>query len=125
MIQKHVSPARSLIVAASLAGLFATASLQAQQGYSGPAAPVSSVKQLIDAGRDDQRAVLRGRIVSRDGRKHYTFDDGTAQIRVEIKDKHFPLGQTISDKTEVELFGELERKSWERVEFEVDMLRVL
>jgi len=153
MKQPSLSRSRSLIAACAMAGLLATGAVQAQ-GYSGPvsaesgAAPpahgaepgkshgaqaygyqnpgqLSTVKQLIDQGRDDQKAVLRGRIVSRDGREHYTFDDGTAQIRVEIEDEHFPLGQVINDKTEVELFGEFERKGQGRVEFDVDMMRVL
>jgi len=94
-------------------------------GYTGPVGAVSTVRELIDHGRDDQKAMLRGRIVSRDGRKHYTFDDGTAQIRVEISDRRFPHGQVVNDQTQVELFGEFERKGWGRVEFDVDMMRVL
>jgi len=53
------------------------------------------------------------------------FDDGTAQIRVEIKEKRFPPGQIINEHTQVELFGELERKFSDRVAFEVDALRIL
>jgi len=146
MKQASLSRSRSLIAACAVAGLLAAGAVQAQgysgptsagpgapppahgaqaHGYQGPAGQLSTVKQLIDQGWDDQKAVLRGRIVSRDGRKHYTFDDGTAQIRVEIEDKRFPFGQVINDKTEVELFGEFERKGWGRVEFDVDMMRVL
>jgi len=154
MKQKSLPQPRSLIAACAVAGLFAAGAVQAQgysgpasagpgapppahgagpggphgspaYGYQGPSGQLSTVKQLIDQGWDDQKAVLRGRIVSRDGKKHYTFDDGTAQIRVEIEDKRFPFGQVINDKTEVELFGEFERKGWGRVEFDVDMLRVL
>ena len=97
----------------------------AQQGYAGPSSiPVMSVKELLDKGRDDQHAVLRGRIVSHDGGENYTFDDGTGTIRVELKPRHFPAGQTIDDKTNVELSGKLD-KDFRKVEFEVRQLRVL
>jgi len=96
----------------------------APQGYAGPSAiPAMSVKELLDKGRDDQHATLRGRIVSHDGGKKYTFDDGTGRIRVEIKPKHFPAGRAIDDKTVVELTGELD-KGFNKVEFEVDQIRI-
>ncbi|GAB2476361.1 hypothetical protein GCM10027082_29510 [Comamonas humi] len=95
------------------------------QGYAGPSSiRAMSVKELLDTGKDDQHAILRGRIVSHDGGEHYTFDDGTGRIRVEIKRKHFPANQSIDDKTTVELTGEFD-KGFTKVEFEVDQLRVL
>ena len=101
-----------------------TGSAQASQGYAGPSSiPVMSVKELLDTGKDDQHATLRGRIVSHDGGKHYTFDDGTGRIRVEIKPKHFPAGRPIDDKTVVELTGELD-KGFSKVEFEVEQIRI-
>ncbi len=96
----------------------------AQRGYAGPSSiPAMTVKELLDKGKDDQRAVLRGRIVSHDGGENYTFDDGTGRIRVEIEPKHFPTGRTIDDKTVVELTGELD-KGFRDVEFEVDQIKV-
>ncbi|WP_077002499.1 YgiW/YdeI family stress tolerance OB fold protein [Variovorax sp. KK3] len=92
--------------------------------YTGPTSiPVTSVNDLLSKGQDDQYAVLRGRIVSHDGGKDYTFDDGSGRINVEIKQKHFPTQQTIDDKTEVELVGKLD-KDFRKKEFEVDQLRV-
>lgn len=97
----------------------------ATQGYAGPSSiRPQSVKELLEHGKDDQHAILRGRIVSHDGGKHYTFDDGTGRIRVEIKPKHFPPQPTIDDKTTVELTGQLD-KGFNKIEFEVDQLRVL
>jgi uncharacterized protein (TIGR00156 family) len=92
--------------------------------YTGPTSiPVTSVNDLLSKGQDDQYAVLRGRIVSHDGGKEYTFDDGSGRIKVEIKQKHFPAQQTVDDKTEVELVGKLD-KDFRKKEFEVDQLRV-
>lgn len=97
----------------------------AAQGYSGPSTvAVTTVKELLANGRDDQNAILRGRIVSHDGDDHYTFDDGTGQIRVEIDNDDFPAGQKIDDKTQVELRGELDRDR-NSVEFDVDSVRVM
>ncbi|MDH0681289.1 YgiW/YdeI family stress tolerance OB fold protein [Achromobacter animicus] len=97
----------------------------AAQGYSGPSTvAVTTVKELLANGRDDQNAILRGRIVSHDGDDHYTFDDGTGQIRVEIDNDDFPAGQKIDDKTQVELRGELDRDR-NTVEFDVDSVRVM
>lgn len=97
----------------------------AAQGYSGPSTvAVTTVKELLANGRDDQNAILRGRIVSHDGDDHYTFDDGTGQIRVEIDNDDFPAGQKIDDKTRVELRGELDRDR-NNVELDVDSVRVM
>ncbi|MGE8320626.1 MAG: YgiW/YdeI family stress tolerance OB fold protein [Comamonas sp.] len=102
-----------------------SATAAATQGYAGPSSiRAMSVKELLDTGKDDQHAILRGRIVSHDGGEHYTFDDGTGRIRVEIKRKHFPANQSIDDKTMVELTGEFD-KGFTKVEFEVDQIRVL
>lgn len=129
---------RTFLASAAVAAALTAGGAQAQGGYSGPstAAPapqgysgpstvaVTTVKELVANGRDDQKAILRGRIVSHDGDDHYTFDDGTGQIRVEIDNDDFPAGQKIDDKTQVELRGELDRDR-KGVEFDVDQVRVM
>lgn len=107
-----------------LAVTFAISTPAAAQ-YTGPSSiPTSTVKALLDEGKDDQRAVLRGRIVSHDGGNDYTFADDTGRIRAEISAKHFPPGQPIDDQRTVELTGELDRDR-DGVEFDVDKLRPL
>ena len=97
----------------------------AQGGYSGPgAAQPTTVKQLLDTGRDDQPARLRGRIVSFEGDEHYTFEDATGRMIVEIDDEDFPAGQTVSAEQRVELIGEFD-KGLTRDEFEVDRVILL
>lgn len=102
-----------------------TAPAGAQQGYSGPSSvPVTTVKALTETGQDDQKAILRGRIVSHDGGDHYTFEDSTGRISADIDDEDFPAGVKIDDKTMVELQGELDRDR-HGVEFDVDKIRVM
>ncbi|WP_017525780.1 NirD/YgiW/YdeI family stress tolerance protein [Pusillimonas noertemannii] len=133
--QKSATASRVLIVAACAALLAGGGALA--QGYTGPssatmgqkassAAPNATltVKELLANGKDDQNAVLQGRIVSHDGGDHYTFDDGTDRIRVEIDAEDFPANQKIDDKTKVELRGELDRDVT-KTEFDVDQVRVL
>lgn len=129
---------RTLAMAVLLAGAFCAGAALAQN-YTGPsttgttaaaryAGPTTvqptTVKALLADGKDDQNAILRGRIVSHDGGEHYTFDDGTGRIRVEIDAKRFPADRPIDDKMKVELVGELDR-GFRSVEFDVDQVRVL
>ena len=78
--------------------------------YTGPSSvPAMTVKQLLDTGKDDQHATLRGFIVSHDGGEHYTFADDSGRMKVEIDAKHFPPGVKIDDKVRVELSGEFDK----------------
>lgn len=129
---------RTLLAAAALTGAMlvtgahaqgytgpSTAPATAQKGYTGPSTvPLTTVKALTETGHDDQDAILRGRIVSHDGGDHYTFEDATGRIRVDISHKDFPAGVKIDDKTQVELRGELDRDR-HSVEFDVDSIRVM
>jgi uncharacterized protein (TIGR00156 family) len=78
--------------------------------YSGPSSvQAMTVKQLLDTGKDDQHATLRGFIVSHDGGEHYTFADDSGRMKVEIDAKHFPPGVKIDDKVRVEISGEFDK----------------
>lgn len=94
-------------------------------GYTGPSSvPVLTVKQLLDTGKDEQRARLQGRIVSHDGGDRYTFEDATGRLTVEIDPEDFPPGQAISAQQRVELSGEFD-KGLRKTEFEVDRITLL
>ena len=97
----------------------------ARGSYSGPTSvPLMTVKQLLDTGRDDQVARLQGRIISYEGNERYTFEDATGRITVEIDDKYFPAGQTVSAEQGVELVGELDVDR-RKTEFEVERMTLL
>lgn len=92
----------SLVLALPLSPAFAQ--------YAGPSTvQTMTVKQLLDTGKDDQHATLRGFIVSHDGGEHYTFADDTGRMKVEIDAKHFPPGVKIDDKVRVEISGEFDK----------------
>lgn len=130
----------TLFAAAALLTLGATTAAIAQStGYTGPSnaaqtapgtytgpssVPLMTVQQLLDTGNDDQHARLQGRIVSHDGDDHYTFEDATGRITIEIDDEDFPAGQSVSAEQQVELLGEFD-KGLRTTEFEVDRLTLL
>lgn len=98
---------------------------QTTAAYTGPSSvPLMTVKQLLDAGKDDQHARLQGRIVSHDGGKNYTFADDTGRLSVEISAKRFPPNQPIGAEQRVEVAGEFD-KGFRTSEFEVDSVRLL
>jgi len=98
----------TLALGMSLALVLPLSSAFAQ--YAGPSSvPAMTVKQLLDTGKDDQHATLRGFIVSHDGGEHYTFADDTGRMKVEIDAKHFPPGVKIDDKVRVEISGEFDK----------------
>ena len=81
--------------------------------------PLTTVQELLASGRDDQKASLRGRIVSHVKGDHYTFEDSTGQITVDIDNDEFPAGESVGPERQVELQGELDRDR-DGVEFDVD-----
>jgi len=69
----------------------------------------TTVKSILDHPVDDAMVNLSGNIVKHIGKDKYLFDDGTAQIRVEIDDKYFPAGVVIKPQTVVNISGKLDR----------------
>ena len=114
------------LLSVSLAGVGLLASaLPAAAQYTGPSSvPLTSVKQLRATGKDEQRVVLRGRIVSHDGGDHYTFADDSGRIAVEIDAHRLPQGHAFDEKTPIELVGEYD-KDLRSAEVEVDEVRFL
>ena len=110
-----------LILICALAPLFS-----AHAQYVGPGAqePLTTVKQLQERGVDDQHVVLRGRLLSAQGKKRYLFADDTGQLVVKIEHKLFPQGVKVDEKTVVELRGEYDKEK-RRSEVDVDMLKVV
>jgi uncharacterized protein (TIGR00156 family) len=94
----------------AIGGVLAAPLTAAWAQYSGPSSvQAMTVKQLLDTGKDDQHATLRGFIVSHDGGEHYTFADDSGRMKVEIDAKHFPPGVKIDDKVRVEISGEFDK----------------
>jgi uncharacterized protein (TIGR00156 family) len=102
-----------------------TSSTQAS-GYTGPSGvQLLNVQQVHANGQDDQHVRLQGRIISHDGGDHYTFEDATGRMTVDIDDDDFPRGQPISAEQKVELLGEIDRKRGGKLEVDVDRITLL
>ncbi|MDR6213709.1 NirD/YgiW/YdeI family stress tolerance protein [Paracidovorax wautersii] len=97
--------------------------LPAHAEYTGPSSvPQATVQQLTKSGRDDEYAVLRGRVVSHDGGENYTFEDATGRMAVEISPKRMPVGRSFDANQALELTGKLDR-DFSKTEFEVKQIR--
>ena len=95
-----------------IACLIATSAVAvAHAQYTGPGAQtaVTTVKQLIEAGKDDQHVTLRGHIVKSIGDEKYQFADDTGEILVKIDRKRWPEGP-VDDKSTVELTGKYDKE---------------
>lgn len=116
---------KTLLSTLAIATIAVGAAGQAAAQYTGPnSVPVTTVKQLLDQGKDEQQVVLRGNIVSHDGGDRYTFRDATGRMKVEIDAHRLPAGRPFDDKAQVELLGEFD-KDFRSAEVEVDEVRFL
>ena len=114
---------RTLTATAFALATLASAGAFAQ--YTGPSAiPASTVKALQDSGKDDQHAVLRGKIVSSVGHDRYLFSDGTGQMQVKIKGAVWPAQQKVSETTTVEPVGEYDKELLGESHFDVKQIRL-
>ncbi len=80
--------------------------------YVGPDGAPTSVKMLLDHGRDHEFVVLRGNIIKRAAYFDdlYEFSDGSGTILIKIDHKRWPLGLQIDDKSTVEIAGKFDRE---------------
>jgi uncharacterized protein (TIGR00156 family) len=94
--------------------------------YTGPGAqPVATdLQTVLDKPVDDQRVILRGKLIRQVSTDKYIFSDGSREIRVDIDRKLFPA-RPIAATTQVEIVGEVEKDFLESLEIDVDALRVV
>lgn len=102
---------RSLLTALSIT-VFSSTVFAA--GYTGPnaVAPVMTARMANEAS-DDTRVVLKGYIVQQLKKDQYEFKDSTGTITVEIDKKRWPA-EAISDKTKVQISGEVDGDWFDR-----------
>ncbi|MFD1561769.1 YgiW/YdeI family stress tolerance OB fold protein [Paraburkholderia silviterrae] len=110
-----------------IACLVATFAAAAHADYAGPGAQpaATTVQQLTNAGKDDQRVVLRGHVLKAMGDEKYTFSDGTGEIAVKIDPKRWPAGQQVSETTTVELTGKYDKELFGKPKVKVHEVRVV
>lgn len=93
--------------------------------YSGPSAiGQTSVAEILKNPVDDQDVQLQGHLLRQTSHDKYIFSDGTGEIVAEIKARHF-AGQSVDDKTKVELIGEVDTSRKRPPKIEVDSVRVV
>ncbi|MGF6543204.1 NirD/YgiW/YdeI family stress tolerance protein [Paraburkholderia youngii] len=99
---------KKLIVAC----LIAASAAEAHAVCTGPGAEATAttVQQLRDAGREDQRIALRGHIVKSIGDEKYQFADSTGELPVKIDHKRWPAAQPVNQTGTIELTGEYDKE---------------
>lgn len=93
--------------------------------YTGPSEiGQTTVAEILKNPVDDQDVRVQGHLLSQSAHDKFVFSDGTGEIVAEIKAKHF-AGQTMDEKTKVELIGEVDTSSKRPPEIEVDFVKVV
>jgi len=85
---------------------------------------MTTAKQLLADGKDDQYAKLKGKLTSHKGGEEYEFTDASGKITVEIDAKHFPQGVNIDQNTVVELTGEFDKETFGESTFDVKQVKI-
>lgn len=96
--------------------------------FTGPGSPApnsTDVKSILANPVGDTWVTLKGHILQKVGRDKYMFSDGTGQIRLDIDDKYFPTGVSITPKTPVQISGEVDVEYYRTPEIDVKKIVVL
>jgi uncharacterized protein (TIGR00156 family) len=119
------SPRHLITTLASMAALSLSATV-AQAQYVGPSTTTNykNVAEILKNPVDDTVVVLSGHLLRKVGKEKYIFSDGSAEIRVEVDAKYFPA-TPISDKTKVQITGEVEKEFMSSPEIDVKGLTIL
>ena len=113
---------KTLAFAAAALSVFSIGTAQAQ--FVGQRQPVTTVKQVLDNGRDDQMVVLEGNLINQVRNDKYTLRDATGTIVVEIDDRIF-AGQRVDSNTKVRVEGEIDTENMTPNEAEAPRLTVI
>ncbi|PWC19963.1 hypothetical protein DDT52_11465 [Brenneria roseae subsp. roseae] len=92
--------------------ILAISSSAAWAQYIGPNGSPTSVKTLLEYGRDHDFVVLKGNIIRRAAYYDdlYEFSDGTGTILIKIDHKRWPINLRIDDKSTIEIAGKYDRE---------------
>lgn len=94
--------------------------------YTGPSSvkTPTTVAEILKTPVDDQQVLLRGRLVEKISKDKYRFVDASGEIRVEIDTADF-RGQAVSEKSVVEILGEVETSFVKSPQVDVQRLTVV
>ena len=98
---------------------------EASAQFTGPGSRSStaSVAEILKNPLDNQRVVLRGKILRRLGGDKYLFSDGSAEIIVDIDDNEWP-SQPVNENTVIELTGKVDVEFLRPTEIDVKRLKI-
>ncbi len=117
---------RKVLLLVTMAMLVSVMPLYGQFAGPGSSVPVNvDVKSILANPVDDTWVTLKGHILEKVGRKYYMFSDGTGQIRLDIDNKYFPAGVTITPKTLIQISGEVDVEYHRSPEIDVKHIVVL
>lgn len=88
-----------------------------QGGFKQGVAQVISVKQALSA-KDNTMVTLVGNITQQIDNDDYLFTDGSAQIKVEIKDRVWN-GLNVGPQDKIKISGKLDNEAFEKAEVDV------
>lgn len=92
-----------------------------------PAAAMSravTVEQALKAAKD-MEVIIEGRIVNKLKHEHYTLQDATGTIEIELDDKYLPPGRQITEKTKVRIIGEIDTHRMKPNDIDVKRIEIL
>ncbi|OOF80017.1 YgiW/YdeI family stress tolerance OB fold protein [Rodentibacter caecimuris] len=89
----------------------------AQGGFKQSTMQAISVKQTLSE-KDNSMVTLVGSITQQIGKDDYLFTDGSAQIKVEIKDRVWN-GLNVGPQDKIRISGKLDNDAFEKAEVEV------
>lgn len=117
---------RQSITAVATIGALCLSTSVAQAQYVGPSTTTNykNVAEILKNPVDDTVVVLSGHLLRKVGKEKYIFSDGSAEIRVEVDAKYLPA-TPISDKTKVQITGEVEKEFMSSPEIDVKGLVVV
>lgn len=101
-----------------------TAPTWAQFTGQGAQVATPTVAEILAKPVDGQMVRVQGHLLSKIKSKTYTFSDGTGEIVMEIDDDDFPK-QPVSEKTKIEVVGEVDTGLRRPPEIEAESVRVL
>ena len=83
-----------------------------------------SVADVLKNPVDDVAVVFEGYIIKQVGKEKHIFSDGTAEIRIDIDQKHFPA-TPINEKMKVQIRGKVEKDYLQSPEIDVEGLTII
>lgn len=117
---------RQSITAVAAIGALCLGASVAQAQYVGPSTTTNykNVAEILKDPVDDTVVVLSGHLLRKVGKEKYIFSDGSGEIRVEVDAKYLPA-TPISDKTKVQITGEVEKEFMSSPEIDVKGLVIV